>query len=249
MGTVDGKCTEEGSRGDGGVRNGGGLRPSPLFLPLFNEKGRVMDIQVEPTRYVIDGRPYDRLTYVLGGTSSWVEKWRAEVGEEEAERVMKEASEFGTRVHYGCELWNRGLIVECFEYVEKVTEAEMRCIEAYCEWMDEYVEEVWGVEVTVWSDVWGVAGTADLVARLKGDKKLSIVDIKTGSLGENVGLQGTGYMELWNEMREPKVERIVAISVPRKEPGRRVFKEYHHHHHIKRFGEIVREYQEKKMEG
>ena len=52
------------------------------------------------TYYTPDGN-YPSITTILGKTSNqiWLQKWREKVGEEEAARISKEATDRGTLIH------------------------------------------------------------------------------------------------------------------------------------------------------
>ena len=51
-----------------------------------------------------DGNAYPSITSILGKQpKTGIDEWRKKVGEEEAQRIMKDSSELGTMVHNLCE--------------------------------------------------------------------------------------------------------------------------------------------------
>ncbi len=188
------------------------------------------EVVIEGKQYVIGGRRYNRNTHVLGTVIErpGLDKWRREVGLEEATRLMVLAGAFGDLVHN---------ITACVDAGRENPNADMmkkdeglrKCVEAWYRWRDKFVVEFVAIEKMVWSDKYGVAGTLDREAMLKGDDMPSILDIKTGGLYETVGMQLFGYREMRNERpgRKGPAKRVLAIQLPRKRPGHRTVKEYY----------------------
>ncbi len=188
-----------------------------------------LEIVQEKKRYVINGKEYTRQSELLKGKPQpWIAKWRESVGEEEAQRILKEASEFGTEVHRLVEAINKRDLWK-WRKVKGRDEAVDACVEAWREWKERWVQDVVWIEKVVWSDVYGVAGTSDFGCVMKGESVVTVVDIKTGSLGDLTRLQLGGYKHMYNEMGGgPKgdAERMLVVQLPRKEPGKRRVKEY-----------------------
>jgi len=186
-------------------------------------------------RYVIDGLEYIRVSEVASNIRNpGLDAWRAMVGEEEASRVSKETSAFGTAVHK----------VTCLNDTRKMKEVEVMLSDdpelipfwvAWFDWTDNYIERWIGREIVVWSRKLRVAGRIDGVGVIKGDRKPSIIDIKTGSLYDNLGVALAGYKKIYNEKAKEKVDRTVVVHMPRKNPGYLRVKDYESGDYIEEF--------------
>jgi hypothetical protein len=98
------------------------------------------------------------------------------------------------------------------------------------------------VERVVWSDELQVAGAIDRVDLFVGDKKLCIHDIKSGPLWDEIGIRLAGYKIMWNEREKRKVERCMAVQLPRDYPGVVNVKEYYKKEYEVRFREACETY-------
>jgi hypothetical protein len=120
----------------------------------------------------------------------------------------------------------------------------------WAEWVGRMVKKWVVVEHPVWSVKMGVAGTIDRVALLRGERSLTIVDIKTGTLTDDIGERLAGYRMMWNEMGRlvvgdafKKVQRTLAVSIPR-DGGSLSVKEYDPARYEKQFALRVSDYHE-----
>ena len=198
-------------------------------------------VETKETSYIIDGKTYTRITYLAElFDSDWKGKWIARVGLEEAERITREAAEFGTNVHDIC----HAIDAQSWADVARICKKDEQ-LGAYAEiwerWMSGTVNEIIGIEELVWSDKLKVAGRIDRICVLKGDKKPSIVDIKTGNLHDSIGIQLAGYKILYNAKHKRKVDRVLVAHMPRKAPGTlRISNAYDDPKYIKQFKEILK---------
>ena len=155
--------------------------------PIVNKKEDLNEIQhiteVETktlktgrTYYTPDGA-YPSITTILGKTAdnTWLQKWIERVGEEEAARVSKEATDRGTLVHEYAERHFNGEDVwdEIMNERLDVRQMSRDLIRA----TERGVEEVWGQEQVLWSNKYKYAGRTDMVGIWKG--KPTIIDFKT----------------------------------------------------------------------
>lgn len=143
-----------------------------------------------------------------------LEHWRGEKGNKEANRLMNEAGELGTKAHDLCEAVNRGL-PWCTD-----DERLARMVEAYEEWFHKYIRKVLYVERVVFNPLYVYAGRVDLVCIFKRDRKPSLVDYKTGGLWPEIPLQLAAYGEA---LDRPK--RKVVVHLDKNDPGRLVAKD------------------------
>ena len=79
----------------------------------------------------------------------------------------------GTRIHNSIEKYLRGDDT----YFEGVPQENRELIQLGLKQIDERVDNIRGIELGMWSDSLGLAGTSDLVADYQGE--LSIIDWKT----------------------------------------------------------------------
>lgn len=159
------------------------------------------------TRYYLTPKgKYPSMTSVLkllddGG----IERWRKRVGEEEADRITKEASERGNELHELVELYLTNQLTRPMVTQSNVAPLFNRIRQHY-----EDFTMIHGVEVALYSDHYGIAGRVDVLAN-KGntfyvcDTKNSRNPINTStSWGQKkllkYKLQITGYAMMINEM-------------------------------------------------
>lgn len=165
--------------------------------------------------YRIKDNLYPSVTTILGVIRKpFLEHWRGELGNIEADLQMHEAGGLGTTVHDLCEAVNKGL-PWCAD-----DERIKRMVEAYEDWFRKYIREVLYVEKVVYNPVYGYAGRFDLVAIFKRDRKPSLLDIKTGnSLWPEIPLQLAAYSEALNDVIGG-IKRKVIVHLDKNDPGR-----------------------------
>jgi genome maintenance exonuclease 1 len=122
-----------------------------------------------------DGNKYPSVTTVLGAASdnSWLEEWKARVGEEEVRKVSAQASRRGTAVHELAEeyLKNNPRYTKGHMPANIATFNQIRPV------LDKHVTTIYGLEVPLYSDKLRVAGRVDCLALWENE--LSIIDFKT----------------------------------------------------------------------
>ena len=127
------------------------------------------------TYYTPDGA-YPSITTILGKTAdnTWLQRWIERVGEEEAARVSKEATDRGTLVHEFAERHFNG---------EDISDLALQTLDVrqmshdLIKIAESGVEEVWGQEQVLWSNKYRYAGRTDMVGIWRG--KPTIIDFKT----------------------------------------------------------------------
>lgn len=118
------------------------------------------------------GFSYPSVTTITGqATAEGIAKWRARVGEEEANRVSSRASARGTRIHSYCEDYLRGNLFEMDMF-----DAEMF---NSIKFLLDDIDNIHCLETPLYSDHLQVAGTVDCIAEFQG--KLTVIDFKTAS--------------------------------------------------------------------
>ena len=137
------------------------------------------DLTTEPhngKRFYVtpEGKRYPSVTTVLGVRNrESIQKWRARVGEEEANRISSFAASRGTRVHTMVERYldNRDDYLEKSNQLTRLNFSTMQPV------LDERIGTVVAQEVPLYSNHLGLAGRVDCIAEFDG--RLSIIDFKT----------------------------------------------------------------------
>ena len=117
------------------------------------------------------------VTTILGTTSddSWLDGWRARVGEEEAERIREEAAAIGTAMHESLEAHLRGTKQPLAESETLISGQKMA--RAVAKTALRRVTKIYGIEARVhYGDLY--AGTADLACEWNDSP--AILDYKSG---------------------------------------------------------------------
>jgi len=152
-------------------------------------------------RYVtLDGNAYPSVTTILSILSEEsIAKWRAKVGDEEANKVSLRATTRGTAVH---------AIIEKYmnndpNYAEGYLPHVVQSLENLKPLLNKHVTKVYAQEVPLYSDHLQMAGTCDAVVEWDGVP--TIVDWKTSRRPKkkaNIGnyfMQLAAYAVMWEE--------------------------------------------------
>ena len=173
-------------------------------------------------RFYLDSKnnPVPSVTTVLNKTSNKkdsIQKWRNRVGEEEANRIIKQSTDIGTMVHEALELYLNEQEWRNFSDNQDGVLAE-RMTEKFIESGLNSITEVWGLEVGLILD--GLyAGTADCVGKINGVP--SLIDFKTARKMkkrewiEDYFLQCCAYANAHNVMFNTDINQIVILMIDR----------------------------------
>ena len=127
---------------------------------------------------------YISITTLLGHfKKKSIYEWRQRVGSEEADRISKESSSNGTRMHSATELYLDGK--DYSKYVK--TEDEKNQFDILKTHLDNYLQETWYQEETLYSHQLGVAGRVDCIG-LYEDKLQSLISKHLANLKSVNGL-------------------------------------------------------------
>lgn len=117
------------------------------------------------------------VTAILGESDiidhTWLDEWKARVGEEEAKKVSTQAAYRGTMIHSMAENY----VLNKEDYTGGHMPFNIMQFKTIQKELDEHVTCVRGIELALWSDKLKTAGRCDLVADWDGVP--SIVDFKT----------------------------------------------------------------------
>ena len=121
-----------------------------------------------------EGNAYPSITTVLGILSKQsIMEWRARVGEEEANKISRQAAGRGTAVHKLAEDY----LDNVEDWKGKQMPANVASFLDIKPILDERINNVWFQEEFLYSDKLKCAGQVDCIAEFDGE--LSIIDFKT----------------------------------------------------------------------
>tara|TARA_B110000003_G_scaffold106423_1_gene108782 strand:+ start:1871 stop:2542 length:672 start_codon:yes stop_codon:yes gene_type:complete len=163
---------------------------------------------------------YPSITTVLSILSEdAIKAWRARIGEEEANRISKTASNRGTAVH---DLLERYVNNES-DFDKEVEPHIMKSFYDVKPVLDRCLTKVFAQEAGLYSESLGVAGRVDCVGEWNGIN--SIIDYKTSKKLkkkewiDSYFMQSTAYAIMWEERTGIPINQIVVfIAVDNEEP-------------------------------
>jgi genome maintenance exonuclease 1 len=156
--------------------------------------------------YIRNEKFYPSITTILGGTmpqekAKALKSWQNSLGKEKAAKVTKDAADNGTVIHTLTERFLKK--EELVRPGDNFTTDNMAGFNALKLKLKK-IDEVWGLEVPLYSDLIEVAGRCDCVGVYRG--KPSIIDFKTSmrlkndKAIEDYKLQITAYSIMHNEL-------------------------------------------------
>jgi CRISPR/Cas system-associated exonuclease Cas4 (RecB family) len=164
-------------------------------------------------------KKYPSITTILSHTSpkekiQSLENWKKSIGEKEAAKIARDAADRGTTLHLLAErfLKNEPLIKDN----ENISQSHIGIFNGLKLFLNN-VNEIWGQEVTLYSDILEIAGRCDLICKYKGIP--SIVDfktttrLKTKNEIEDYFLQAGFYAFAHNEMFNTKINNLIILMV------------------------------------
>ena len=158
-----------------------------------------------------DGNAYPSITSILSlQDKPGLKKWREDVGEKEAKRISQESMRIGTAVHQMCEFYLNNLVVKLdkSEKVIRDTFNRMRFLLGN-------IDNIVGTEITLYSDLLRVAGTADCIAEYNGIP--SVIDFKTSRKPkkeewiDDYYMQTFAYKLMFEEMTGIEIKQVVIL--------------------------------------
>jgi len=177
-----------------------------------------------------EGNKYKSITTVLSNyNKKAIYEWRQAVGEEQANKVSRKASNRGTKVHKICE-----------DYINnEISEMKMQMLMPDMKELffkikpdiDECVGKVYAQEQALYSDKYRIAGRVDLIAEWDG--KLSVIDFKTSTKQkdeediQNYFMQCTAYALMFAERTGIWIDDIVVVIATEEGPAQIFEKQIH----------------------
>ena len=157
------------------------------------------------------GNKYVSITSLLGNLSKQsIIEWRRRVGEAEANKISRQASSRGTRVHNICESY----IKNQEGILEGVLPDAIDMFNSIVPLLDR-IDNIHVAEGALYSDDLGVAGRTDLIGEF--DEKLSVIDYKTSrkkktwEMCHAYFMQGAFYAHAYEELTGISINDIVII--------------------------------------
>ena len=162
---------------------------------------------------------YPSVTTVLGyKIKPAIKAWRKRVGEQQANKISRQSSVRGTKIHGVCEdyLNNKDLDTEKLSFVETDMFNNMRT------YLDK-IDNIHCIEQFLYSDHLRLSGQVDCIAEYEG--KLSIIDFKTSaklkkkSYIKNYFAQCAAYAIMFEERTGVPIDNsVIIIGVQDEEP-------------------------------
>jgi len=157
------------------------------------------------------GEKYPSITTVLSALSrDSIAAWRKKVGEEEANRISRTASNRGTKIHSIAEAY----LNNDANYMRDVMPNHKETFLTIRPLLDK-IDNIWYQECALYSDTLKVAGRVDCIGEYDG--VLSVIDFKTSSRVKkkeditSYFLQTTFYALALEEMIGSPVDQLVII--------------------------------------
>lgn len=160
------------------------------------------------------GLYYPSVTFVTGflPKGQFFEKYLAEQGSyEQAQSILKEAGERGTRVHIATEvLDNGGSIV--YE-TSGLTDEEYQLVSFFIDWHKKYIPQLMHNELRLISDKLKLGGTADRVYKIDG--KTVLFDLKTSksAIFDSHWIQVACYAHMYEELHKVQVDEVSILRL------------------------------------
>jgi genome maintenance exonuclease 1 len=161
-----------------------------------------------------DGKLYPSVTTVLSHhTKDGIMEWRKRVGEEEANKISRQAATRGTKFHSIAENYiQNNPVTHLFK--TPLDKSMFECAKPVLDRID----TIYAQEVGLWSHHLRMAGRVDCIAEFDG--KLSIIDFKTARREKDEDhiqhyfMQATAYAIMFEERTKTPVSNLViAIAV------------------------------------
>jgi len=183
------------------------------FNHVGNDLKELKTENIEGKRFYVTpkGNKYVSITSLLGNLSKQsIIEWRRRVGEAEANKISRQASSRGTRVHNICESY----IKNQEGILEGVLPDAIDMFNSIVPLLDR-IDNIHVAEGALYSDDLGVAGRTDLIGEF--DEKLSVIDYKTSrkkktwEMCHAYFMQGAFYAHAYEELTGISINDIVII--------------------------------------
>lgn len=154
------------------------------YKPKFKYKEIEATMEAGQRRYNTPAGRFASITTVLSGTqpaekSKAIEDWRKSMGEASADEAVRRAATHGTAVHLLMERhFKHEELMAPDEDGNPISDTDFKAYRSL-QFLIRRIDEVWGIEVPLFSTMLRVAGRCDMIAKYKGIP--SIIDFKTST--------------------------------------------------------------------
>lgn len=180
---------------------------------------------MDGSHYTIDGQRFVRVTAVCSVLARpYLATWRGKIGNDAADKIMREAAAFGTRLHEALQGFAQVRYPD--DWIAALAPDLMPFAEAFLPWWRANVEQVIDAERLLVSRQFGYAGTTDLVAVLT-DGATAIVDWKSSKAYPQHAprpdptwrVQTVAYAQALREQDGLEATRRLVVQLPSNDPG------------------------------
>lgn len=187
---------------------------------------KIKQVNTEGKRYYVlpNGKKYPSVTTYLSSMSKdAIDKWKEQVGSEVATATSQRAVKRGNMVHKSLEKY----VKNDAKYLKEVILPYQPMVVDVTTFLDNRVEEIYGIELPLYSTKLRAAGTSDLFCKMDGVKTMA--DFKTSEHMKreawitNYFYQATAYALMIYELYDVWVPQI-AILIATEQDGLQVFK-------------------------
>ena len=185
-----------------------------MFNHISHNFPKLLTEEVDGKRLYLapNGEHYPSVTTVLSEyNKKEIQEWRARVGEEQANKISRQATTRGTSVHKVIEKYLKNEDISKYEMLPNVKSLFYRMKEE----LDKKVNNIHCLEDKLYSHTLKLAGTVDCISEYNGE--LSVIDFKTSvrlKKKENIGnyfMQGAAYSTMFTEMTGLPINKIVIL--------------------------------------
>ena len=214
---------------------------------LHPEIPKIKQISVDGVRHyeTPDGTLISITSLLKNFTPQGILDWRKSVGDEIADKVMRAATDRGSKVHE--------IIENCLsnkpenDLVGNYGELASRMFSQMIPAIDK-IDRIRALEQGLYSTKYGIAGRVDCIAEY--DKELTVIDFKTSTrkrdeINENYLVQASFYSIAWEEHTGEKINQITILTTT--EDGKLDVYRDDPSNHIVRLEEMVEEYKTGKI--
>ena len=214
---------------------------------LHPEIPKIKQISVDGVRHyeTPDGTLISITSLLKNFTPQGILDWRKSVGDEIADKVMRAATDRGSKVHE--------IIENCLsnkpenDLVGNYGELASRMFSQMIPAIDK-IDRIRALEQGLYSTKYGIAGRVDCIAEY--DKELTVIDFKTATrkrdeINEDYLVQASFYSIAWEERTGEKINQITILTTT--EDGKLDVYRDNPSDHIARLEEMIKEYKMRKI--
>lgn len=176
-------------------------------------------------KYVTPDGEFPSVTTFLSSLdrdTEWLDRWAEKLGgKDKAEAELTRCADRGTGVHLALEHLMKNdpkpELAGDYKHMYRQIETVLRI----------HVDDVYALELPLWSKLMGLAGRVDCIAKYKGE--IAIIDFKTSNKAKmakwitNYFLQATCYSIMLEELYGIKAEKLVILVSVENEDRAQVF--------------------------